>query len=122
MKKITSFLVSLFVAISLGSCYTLNLKSGPNDHAISLSNSPKGKIIKHFTISKNIGHLIYGLVNLDDMDVSKMIGDEIEAAGGTSAINVKIMYQETFVNGLINGITLGIYNPYSLEIEGDIAN
>jgi hypothetical protein len=33
---------------------------------------------------------------------------------------VKIRYEATFVDGLINSITLGIYNPYTLVIEGDI--
>src|SRR5579872_303393 len=104
MKKINTLVVFSFLALSLGSCYTLSLKSSPTDHPISLSNSPKGKILKHFTISKTVGHLIFGLVNLDEMDVSKMISDEVEAAGGSEAINVKVLYQESFINGLLNGI------------------
>src|SRR5437762_2243967 len=100
MKKfITVSFIVLFSAI-LGSCYTLNLKSSPADHPISLSNMPKGKIIKHFSISKNVGHLIFGLVTLEDVDVSKTISDEIRSAGGSEAINVKVSYQETFINGL----------------------
>jgi hypothetical protein len=118
MKKISL----VIIAFVLGGCYTLNLKSSPTNHPISLSNMPKGSIIKHFTISKNVGHLIFGLVTLDDIDVAKSIGDEVEAAGGTEAINVKITYQATFINGFLNVITFGIYNPFTLEIDGDVAS
>jgi hypothetical protein len=120
MKKINSLVVIL--GFMLGGCYTLNLNSSASTHPISLSNMPKGSIIKHFTIEKSVGHLIYGLVTLNDIDVQNAISNEIESAGGTEAVNVKIKYQATFVDGLLNGITLGIYNPYSLVIEGDIAN
>jgi len=122
MKTILSLICICVVVLTLSSCYTLNLKSTPNEHPISLSNMPKGKIIKHFTYSKTVGHLILGLITLDDVDVAKTISDEVEAAGGTEAINVKITYQMTFVNGLVNLITLNIYNPLTLDIEGDIAN
>ena len=122
MNKIITLTVICFMTITLGSCYTLNLKSSPNEHPISLSNMPKGKVIKHFSLSHNVGHLILGLITLNDIDVSKEISDEVEAAGGAEAINVKVTYQMTFVNGLLNAITIGIYNPFTLDIEGDIAN
>jgi hypothetical protein len=121
MKHIISIFCIVILAFSASGCYTLNMKASPTDHPISLSNQPKGKIIKHFTITKNVAHLIIGLVNLNDIDVSKEISKEIEAAGGSEAINVKVTYQMTFVNGLLNMITIGIYNPLTLEIEGDIA-
>ena len=121
MKHIISIFCIVILSLFASGCYTLNMKASPTDHPLSLSNHPKGKIIKHFTITKNIGHLIFGLVTLTEADVAKEISDEIEAAGGSEAINVKVFYQMTFINGLLNVITFGIYNPFTLEIEGDIA-
>ena len=55
-----------------------------------------------------------------DPDVAKILSDEVKAAGGTHAVNVKVNYQATFVNGLLNIITASIYNPFTLTIEGDV--
>ena len=122
MKTIITLLCALLIIVTVSGCYTLNLKSSPTNHPISLSNMPKGSIIKHFTITKNVAHLILGLVTLNDIDVAKAISDEVEAAGGTEAINVKVTYQMTFIDGLLNVITFNIYNPFTLEIEGDVAS
>jgi hypothetical protein len=120
MKTLVVFCAAALMVLSLGGCYTLNLSATPSDHAISMSNMPQGKIIKHFTLSKTIHHLIEGLVTLNDAEMAKDIEAEVKSAGGKHAVNVKVKYQMTFVNGLINSITFGIYNPMDLTVEGDV--
>lgn len=122
MKTLVVFCAAALLMLSLGGCYTLNLSATPSDRAISMSNTPQGKIIKHFTINKTMHHLIFGIVALNDAEIAQEVEGEIKSSGGKSAINVKVKYQMTFVDGLINGITGGIYNPLDLTIEGDIAD
>jgi hypothetical protein len=55
----------------------------------------------------------------DYVQVAKALSDEVKAAGGDNAINVKVRYEQTFVDGFVNAITLGMYNPYTLTLEGD---
>ncbi len=67
-----------------------------------------------------VHHFIFGLVTASDPEVAKALSDEVKTAGGSNAINVKINYQMTFVNGLLNAITVGIYNPFTLTIDSDV--
>ncbi|MFZ0456406.1 MAG: hypothetical protein WAM24_21840 [Ignavibacteriaceae bacterium] len=120
--KIKYFLFAFIITIAFISsgCYTLNAVATPTSQILSMSNTPNGDIIKHFTTSMTVHHLIFGLVTISDPEVAKALTDEVKAAGGNGAINIKIHYQMTFVNGLLNAITAGIYNPFTLTIEGDV--
>jgi hypothetical protein len=120
MRFIILPLVFIVLVVMVSGCYTLNAIGTPADYPLSLSNHPTGQVIKHFSTTMKVNHFIYGLVTPSNPDVAKAISDEVKAAGGTSAINVKIQYQATFVDGLINSITFGIYNPFTLIIEGDV--
>ena len=108
-----------FAFLSYG-CYTLNAVATPSSPILSMSNNPNGDIIKHFSTSMTVHHLIFGLVTINDPEVAKALTNEVTTGGGNGAINIKIHYQMTFVNGLLNVITAGIYNPFTLTIEGDI--
>ena len=114
------FLVVLAFVVTASGCYTLNAIGTPADQTLSLSNHPAGSVVKHFSTTMKVNHCIYGLVTPSNPEVAKAISDEVKAAGGTSAINVKMSYEATFVDGLINLITFGIYNPFTLIIEGDV--
>jgi hypothetical protein len=98
----------------------MNLTATPADHPVSLSNQPQGNIVKHFTINTTIHHLIAGLITLNKADLAKEIDDEIKADGGTGAVNVKVSYEMPFIYGFVNYITLDIYTPFELTVEGDV--
>ncbi len=120
MKQKVILLLFLAFAIAVTGCYTLNAIGTPADPTLSLSNHPTGSIIKHFSTTMKVNHFIYGLVTPSDPDVAKALSDEVRVAGGTHAINVKVHYEMMFIDGLINFLTLGIYNPFTLTIEGDV--
>lgn len=120
MKWTVLFLFLAVFAMAISGCYTVNVIGTPADQALSLSNQPSGTLVKHFSTSMWVHHFIAGLVPLNDPDVAKILSDEVKAAGGTHAVNVKVNYQMTFVNGLLNLITWEIYNPFTLTIEGDV--
>jgi hypothetical protein len=120
MKHVAILLLTLALIVVASGCYTVNGIGTPADATISMSNHPTGAVIKHFTITSKVHHLIYGLVTLNDPEIAKTVSDEVKAAGGTSAINVRFRYEMTFVDGLVNTITFAVYNPFTLTVEGDV--
>jgi hypothetical protein len=52
--------------------------------------------------------------------IQAAIAKEVEAKGGTGAINVTIVHQASFVNLLLNGFTGAIYAPSTVIISGTV--
>lgn len=87
-------LLALSLALlSMGSCFTAKVAHGDmkiDDPSISV-------------VSKKNHNLIYGLVPLTKgYDAKQYIGDRKDYV---------TQFQHTFVDGLLNAITFGIYNP-----------
>lgn len=87
----------LVVAISflMVSCYTLTYSVGEG--------AKTGVVVKE----KN-HYLIYGLAPIKTSDPTKM-------AGG--ATNYTVTIQHTFVDGLLNALTFGIYTPTTTTVQ-----
>ena len=87
---------------------------------IEITNMEKASSMGQFSSKKWVHHFIFGLVSPDDVGVEKLISEAVQSKGGTRAVNVKMQYQMSFVNGLLNVITFGIYSPFTLIVEGDV--
>ncbi len=101
-------------------CYSLKQVGSPTQESIEITNAENATAVSHFKKTKTIHHFIGGLVSPDDVGIEKLVSDAVQLEGGTGAVNVRIKYQMTFVNGLVNLITFGIYNPFTLTVEGDV--
>jgi hypothetical protein len=95
MKKVlfNSFLV-VSLSLMLTSCYTYSYSVG--------NGSQTGVVVKE----KN-HYLIYGLAPISTSSPTEM-------AKGAKDYDVKI--EHTFVDGLLNAITFGIYNPTTTTV------
>ncbi len=113
------FLTAALLVLVPG-CYTLETINSPTDQAVEISNVKKATATAHFQRTEWINHFLFGLVSTNKADIPKMVSNEVQMKGGTSAVNVKIIYEATFVQGLLNIITFGIYNPFTLTVEGDV--
>ena len=114
-----AFVVILIIAFSQG-CFTLNQIGSTRDSGIEMTNSENASSIKNFTKTKKVNHFLWGLVSPADPQVEKLISEEVKANNGTRAVNVKLKYQQTFGNGFLTLITLGIYSPFTLTVSGDV--
>ncbi len=114
-----AFVVILTLAFLQG-CFTLNQIGSTRDSGIEMTNSENASSIKNFTKTKKVNHFLWGLVSPDDSEVEKLISDEVKANNGARAVNVKLKYQQTFGNGFLTLITLGIYSPFTLTVSGDV--
>lgn len=95
MKRNLLLLLIFFACIiCLNSCYTYSYSVGKG--------SQTGK-----TISKKNHYVIYGLVPIHTSDPNAMAGD---------AKDYDIKISHTFVDGLINSLTFGVYNPTTTKV------
>ena len=94
MKKLT-FSLLLAVALMASSCYT---------YTFTVGDGPQTGI----EVKKMNHYLIYGLAPVG-------VSDPNELADGAEDYEVTITH--TFVDGLINAITLGIYTPTTTIVK-----
>ncbi len=95
MKKVLfNAIMVASLCLMLTSCYTYQYNVG--------SGSQTGVVVKE----KN-HYLIYGLAPIGT-------SDPVAMAGGAKDYTVKI--EHTFVDGLLNAITFGIYNPTTTTV------
>ena len=118
--KFTALLAVLALVFLATGCYTLEQVGGPTEQKVEISNVQKSSVAGSFTTTKTVNHFVFGLINTSPMDIGKIAADEARAKGGKAAVNVRVHYQATFVNGLLSMITLGIYNPFTLTVSGDV--
>jgi hypothetical protein len=88
-NKFVSFALFSFLCLSMASCYTLTYTVG--------TGTQTGE-----TIKKKNHYLIYGIAPLKTSDPIKMAGD---------AKNYQVTIKHTFVDGLLNLLTYGLYTP-----------
>lgn len=85
----------LTISVLMSSCYTLTYSVG--------AGAKTGVEMK-----ERNHYLIYGLAPLKTSDPTKMAGD---------AKDYTVTIQHTFLDGLINAITLGIYTPTTTIVK-----
>jgi hypothetical protein len=119
-----SYFLSVFccilVAVFCAGCWTFNQIGVPGETPIEITNSESKTSVAHFVRTKKVNHWIFGLVSPDNAGMEQLISDEVRANGGSKAVNVRMQYQHTFVDGFIRLITFGIYSPVTLKVEGDV--
>ena len=74
----------------------------------------------HFTESRHAHFLIAGLINIGTPNVSEVLEEQVKMKGGSAVANLQLTTTHTFVDGLVNIITGGIYNPVTVEFDGDV--
>jgi hypothetical protein len=115
-----TLLASICVAalLALSSCYTVHLQNtgGPNANMGPAPGTPVG----HFNESAHAHFLLWGLLNVGTPNVGEILAEQTKAMGGTSVGNLRVTTTHSFVDGLLSEITGGIYNPVTVEMEGDV--
>jgi hypothetical protein len=94
-NKFVSFTLLSFLCFSMASCYTLTYAVG--------SGAQTGE-----TITEKNHYLVSGLATLKTANPTKMAGD---------AKNYQVTIKHTFVDGLINVLTSGLYTPTTTIVK-----
>jgi len=122
MKKYQKFYLVTFLPLLFLSqgCFTLNQVGTYTEEGIEITNKKNAPLIQHFSRTKTVNHFVYGLVSPDDAGIEQIVSEEVKMKNGTRAVNVKMNYQQTFLNGLVSVLTIGIYTPFTLKVDGDV--
>lgn len=95
MKKLIQLGICLVTfSLLLSSCYT---------YTYTVGKGPQSNVV----VKKKNHYVIYGLVPLSTSDPIKMAGD---------AQNYEVTVQHSFLDGLVNSLTFGIYNPTTTKV------
>ena len=115
MKKIAVLLFIVFTATTFWSCETVNIDARTYENPLLMNGqiNKDYKIIKHFKESSKAVFLIFNLMTVKNPDVEALITREVTAVHGDGVINIKIIGQTTFVDGLV---------PVGLEMIGILIN
>ncbi|MGL1893621.1 MAG: hypothetical protein OCD02_18425 [Spirochaetaceae bacterium] len=121
MKKIV---IALVLSMAMMACTTASFSG------LQMSkNLPTNEVVSDFAITIQVVELLgspggANLVNMtaDAMDpaVKAAIMEEINAAGGDAAINIKIVQEATLMDLILAGITGAIYSPVHYNISGTV--
>jgi hypothetical protein len=129
MKKTHIFslmLVCLLALVSLvGISCTSFLVSGLEVAQQPSSGSTVGTFEINVNTTKFLGYssgptLFNVTSDATDPIIINAIKAEVTKQGGTKAINVNIEYRATFINILLNAITMGIYSPATAHVTGTV--
>ena len=93
-KKIIQLFFGLGMIFMLQSCYTYTYMEG---------NGPQTGV----EVTEKNNYFIYGLAQGKQSDIKEM-------AGG--AADYKVTIQHTFIDGLLNALTFGIYTPTTTTV------
>lgn len=94
-KTMRNTLLIFIVMFTMSSCYT---------YTYTVGNGPQTGV----EVKEKNHYLIYGLAPIGTSDPVKMAGD---------AENYQVTVEHTFVDGLLNAITFGIYTPTTTTVK-----
>lgn len=103
------------VILFCSSCYHFHHTAGDAQRSISMTRTSGGT--KAFTVQKGwVSMWLWGLVG-KDVPTDQWIAEEIGKDKKIS--NLKIDTKMSFLNGLVNIVTFGIYAPQSVKLTGE---
>lgn len=76
--------------------------------------------VGEFTATSRGSWALFGLVPLNQPDLQEILKREISRLNGNGVINLKIITQQTFVDGLISAVTLGLYSVRTMKVSGTV--
>lgn len=125
MKKAVFVLVICAVlAVVLGSCTSFQV-SGLTIPATASTAKSLGEFAIDVKVTKFLGSAggsTLGNIMSDASDVAiiSAVKAEITRLGGTSAVNVKIVYGATIIDLILNSVTGYIYAPANAHVTGTV--
>ena len=95
MRRKLVTVLSLVLMLTMQSCYVYTVQVGKGAQGAA-------------TVSKSNHYLLYGLAPVGVSDAKALAGD---------ATDYTVTTKHTFVNGLLMGLTLGIYTPTTTIVQ-----
>lgn len=124
MKRARSAGLLALAVAALPGCYVMHIDATDLEPHVQLSGQSAAgaapTAVSEFSAETRGSWLFWGLVQLDEPQVSDALAREIRRADGTAATDVRVVTQRKFIDGLLEVITLGIYGQRTTRIEGTV--
>jgi hypothetical protein len=115
--KLLKAVLAASVAAALPGCYRVTYNMDP---MAAPGAAQSGQAVRAFRAEVKSSHVVWGLVNPNDNLVRQTIDREVKLAGGKRARHVRLTREIGLIDGVIGTVTLGIYTPWTLVIEGEV--
>lgn len=115
--KPVRLLVAACAAALLSGCYSFTI----NMDALNGQPAPNGRTTP-LHLETWAHHYVFGLITPSDPELVPMIVQAVRAQGGRGVKNLRITHQLSFLNALVGGVTLSLYAPTTVVIDGEIVN
>ena len=120
--RILKFYLSFLLLGTLG-CAHMNIDADNAESSILMgrgNESASYTRVGEFSVVKVGAWLFWGTSIKDHPDVGKVIDKEVSKLDGDGVINLEIKSTQTFLDGFLGVITLGIYTRRTLQISGTV--
>ncbi|MNL47260.1 hypothetical protein D3C87_1700360 [compost metagenome] len=115
LKKL---LVLLALTAGLSGCAAMRIEAGRSlDNQVYFTDV-KGKTVDHFEESESVAFGFWGLTVLRPADPDLLLSKYVE--NGDSISNLRVNTERSFLDSMIGGLTLGIYQPWTVRYEGEV--
>jgi hypothetical protein len=125
-RKFFSGLLALATLVSLSGCFRVTHELDSMVSPESMEDNWSGGMSRNagsvgsFRAEVQSPHFLWGALNPGDRFVTDIVRREVRRAGGTRAVHVRLTRQVNVTDYLFGAITLGIYFPWTLIIEGEV--
>ena len=111
------------LSLMLSGCYTLRseISRGYDDEfqdKVYMSQVRGGKLQQRFEETEGVAFTFWGLGVAKQSDPASVLSKYLEK--GNKISNLRITTERSFVDSLVGGLTLGLYNPWTVRYEGEI--
>lgn len=123
MKVNPTAVLLIGVLLALPGCYAMDIDASGLQPGAYLSTSQAanvGQMAASFEVELTNSWLFWGLSELGSPDIAATLETEIRRGNGTAVTGVQIVTQQTFVDGLLSALTLGIYGRRTTIISGTV--
>lgn len=108
----------LATCLSLTGCYTMRFSGQQVDDDAVFFTQVAGSHEEHFKESETIGYMFWGGLAMGSPDPGRVLGRYV--GSGRKIANFRIVAEQSFTDGLLGLLTLGIYSPLTVTYEGDV--
>lgn len=107
-------------ALATAGCFTMEIDATAMQPTVAMTPTTGAQNVGQFEGRTTASWLLWGLVPVNEPDVSDLLEREIRRLNGTGVSMVEITTQQTFMDGLLSVLTLGIYGQRSTIVTGTV--
>ena len=118
MRRVSRVALMVAALTALAGCQNMTYTTDPGKGVYSgILTAP---VVKNFNVSTKAHYLFWGLAPVATPSLERLAGKKLGAGQALAAIQIEEV--NTFADGFLAAITLGIYRPRTVHVIGLIHN